>query len=50
MSGGRLLKRIMFGNLEVQCEEDRVGRKRGPIAYWHSRGLKKGGVGGRSLG
>ena len=34
MSGGRLPRRIVFGNLKVQCGEDGVGRRNsGPIAY-----------------
>ena len=33
-SGGQLPKRILFGNLEVQCGEGGMGRKiNGPIAY-----------------
>ena len=49
VSGGRLSKRIVCGNLKVQCGEDGVGRRNsGPIAYRATSGrLASRGTGKR---
>ena len=54
MSGGRLPKQIMFGNLEGAVRRGRGGKeKSGPITYraghagvWHDGGLESDGVKG----
>ena len=43
MSGGRLPKRIVFGNVDRLCTERRPG-------VWHSGGLESDGVGGSGVG
>ena len=55
VSGGRLPKRIVFGNLKEERrgwggkeKVDRLSAERGP-GVWHSGGLESDGVGGRGV-
>ena len=57
MSGGRLLKRVMFENLDGAVRRKRGGERRVDrfraglyLGVWHSGGLESDGVGGRRVG